>query len=182
MFFKFGFVNFSTFFRRQEIMSQDRPLWAPWRIAFIRGDKDKRCFMCGQESPVEATEEEELIVHRGTRAFVILNRFPYNSGHLLVAPYRHTGDISELTADERLEIMDLCIKSKEVLDKTMKPAGYNIGFNLGLAAGAGVADHLHLHIVPRWNGDCNFMPVIGNVRVVPEALAATAVLIRNAWT
>ena len=162
-------------------MSQDRPLWAPWRISFIRGEKEKRCFMCGQQSPEETTPEEELIVYRGEHAFVLLNRFPYNSGHLLAAPYRHIGDISELTADERLELMDLCIKSKEVLDDVMHPAGYNVGFNLGLAAGAGVADHIHLHIVPRWNGDCNFMPVIGDVRVVPEALADTAALIRKAW-
>jgi ATP adenylyltransferase len=163
-------------------MSQDRPLWAPWRIAFIRGKKDKHCFMCGQKSPAETTPEEELIVHRGEHAFVILNRFPYNSGHLLVAPYRHIGDISELTAAERVEVMDLCVKSKEVLDKVMKPAGFNVGFNLGVAAGAGIADHIHLHIVPRWNGDCNFMPAIGDVRVVPEALVDTAALIRAAWT
>lgn len=162
-------------------MSTDRPLWAPWRIEFIRGDKDKRCFMCRQEQPDISSQEEALIVHRGKTAFVILNRYPYNSGHLLVAPYRHLGDISDLTADERIELMDLCVKSKEILDKVMKPTGYNVGFNLGSAAGAGVADHIHLHVVPRWNGDCNFMPVIGDIRVVPEALEATAELIRNAW-
>ncbi len=162
-------------------MSQDRPLWAPWRISFIRGEKEKRCFMCGLETPVENIPEEALIVHRGKAAFVILNRYPYNSGHLLVVPYRHLGDISGLTAEERLEVMDLCIRAKEVLDKVMCPAGYNVGFNLGLAAGAGVADHIHLHIVPRWNGDCNFMPVIGDTRVVPEALECTARLIRDAW-
>ncbi len=162
-------------------MSTDRPLWAPWRIEFIRGEKEKRCFMCDLEQPGTFPQEEALIVYRGKTAFVILNRYPYNSGHLLVAPYRHLGDISELTAEERVEIMDLCIKGKEVLEKLMKPSGYNVGFNLGAAAGAGVADHIHLHIVPRWNGDTNFMPVIGDTRVVPEALEDTAELIRKAW-
>ena len=113
--------------------------------------------------------------------FVILNRYPYNSGHLMVVPYRHIGDIAELTAEERIELMDLTIKAKEVLKKVMNPEGFNIGFNLGLPAGAGVADHIHQHIVPRWNGDTNFMPVLGNTRVVPEALDATAELLRNAW-
>lgn len=162
-------------------MTEQRPLWAPWRIKFIRDEKEKRCFMCDQKNPVENYQEEDLIVYRGKDVYVILNRYPYNSGHLLIVPYRHIGDIAELSRDERCEMMDLCIDSKKILDHLMEPAGYNVGFNLGLAAGAGIADHIHMHLVPRWNGDCNFMPVIGDLRVVPEALEATAELIRDAW-
>lgn len=162
-------------------MSNNRPLWAPWRIDFICGTKEKRCFLCVKTSHDQASPEEPLMVYRGTTAFVILNRYPYNSGHLMVAPYRHTGDISELTSEERQEIMNLCVSAKEVLQKVMHPDAFNIGFNLGTAAGAGLAEHLHLHIVPRWNGDTNFMPVISDTRCVPEALEATATLIRQAW-
>ncbi len=157
-----------------------RPLWAPWRIDFIRSQKDNRCFLCGKKDDFNSPEENHVIF-RGKTVFVILNRYPYNSGHLMVVPYRHIGDIAELSAEERIELMDLTIKAKEVLKKVMNPEGFNIGFNLGLPAGAGVADHIHQHIVPRWNGDTNFMPVLGNTRVVPEALDATAELLRNAW-
>ncbi|MFA7232014.1 MAG: HIT domain-containing protein [Victivallaceae bacterium] len=162
-------------------MSNNRPLWAPWRIDFIRGTKEERCFLCVKSSHDQDSPEEPLMIYRGTTAFVILNRYPYNSGHLMVAPYRHTGDISELTSEERLEIMNLCVSAKEVLQKVMHPDAFNIGFNLGTAAGAGLADHLHMHIVPRWNGDTNFMPVISDTRCVPEALEATARLICHAW-
>ena len=162
-------------------MSNDRPLWAPWRIEFIRGEKDKRCFLCGKQSVNPEWPEESLVVFRGRTAFVILNRYPYNSGHLMIAPYSHTGDISELTVEERHEIMDLCVKAKEVLQKVMRPDAFNVGFNLGVAAGAGIADHLHMHIVPRWIGDTNFMPVISDTRCVPEALDETARIIRENW-
>lgn len=162
-------------------MSNDRPLWAPWRIEFIRGEKDKRCFLCGKQRVNPEWPEESLVVFRGRTAFVILNRYPYNSGHLMIAPYSHTGDISELTVEERHEIMDLCVKAKEVLQKVMRPDAFNVGFNLGVAAGAGIADHLHMHIVPRWIGDTNFMPVISDTRCVPEALDETARIIRENW-
>lgn len=162
-------------------MKENRPLWAPWRIKIIREKKEKRCFMCDQKKPAKHYPEEELIVHRGKQVFVILNRYPYNSGHLLIVPYRHVADIAVLTKTERLEIMDLGVDAKNVLDKLMHPDGYNVGFNLGPAAGAGIADHIHMHLVPRWVGDCNFMPVIGDSRVVPEALETTAKLIRDAW-
>ncbi len=157
-----------------------RPLWAPWRIEFIRKEKDGECFLCGNEQDVGG-ENEELIIHRAASCFVILNRYPYNSGHLLIAPYRHIGDISSLTLDERHELMDVCVQIKEVLQQLFKPDAFNIGFNLGAAAGAGVADHLHLHVVPRWSGDTNFMPVISDTRCVPEALTATAKLVREHW-
>lgn len=162
-------------------MSENRPLWAPWRIEFIRGEKSGECFLCNNEKENPAKAEEPLIVFRGKSAFVILNRYPYNSGHLLVAPYRHVGDIAELTVDERHELIDLTVEAKQILAKLMKPEAFNVGFNLGKSAGAGVADHLHCHIVPRWNGDTNFMPVLADTRCVPEALESTAELIRKAW-
>ena len=160
---------------------ESRPLWAPWRISFIRSKKEQGCFMCNNKEARESSPEEELIVARYQHCFVILNRYPYNSGHLLIAPYRHIGDIAALETEEAHEIMDVCIKAKKVLQKVMSPQAYNVGFNLGAAAGAGVAEHLHLHIVPRWNGDNNFMPVIGDIGVVPEALRDTAGLLRKEW-
>lgn len=159
----------------------ERPLWAPWRIEFIRSEKDGECFLCGNESPKHDKIEEALIVHRDKECFVILNRFPYNSGHLMVAPFEHIGDLAVLSTESRSEIMELCVKSQMVLNRVMAPQGFNIGFNLGTAAGAGVADHLHMHIVPRWIGDNNFMAVLGDNRVVPESLEVTADLIRSAW-
>jgi ATP adenylyltransferase len=160
---------------------QPRPLWAPWRIEFIRSPKKKGCFLCGNERPDAKRPEEELVIARLPLCFVILNRYPYNSGHLMVAPYRHVGDIAELSPEESHALMDACIAAKKVLSALLRPDAFNIGFNLGLAAGAGVADHLHLHIVPRWNGDTNFMPVISGERVVPEALVDTAKALRETW-
>ncbi len=158
-----------------------RPLWAPWRIHFIRSEKTEGCFLCGRRESRPETPEEELIVARCRHCFVMLNRYPYNSGHLLIAPYRHVGDIAALEPEELHEIMDVCVLAKKTVDRVMHPEAYNVGFNLGKAAGAGVADHLHMHLVPRWNGDTNFMPVIGDVRVIPEALTATAELLRKEW-
>ena len=163
------------------MIEEKRPLWAPWRIEFIRAAKDGRCFLCGRKNP-KRDYENKLIVARGENVFVILNRYPYNSGHLMIAPYRHVGDISELSADERRELFDFTVAAKNVLAELMRPDGFNAGFNLGLAGGAGVADHIHFHVVPRWNGDTNFMPVLGGPRVVPEALEETAKLIRKNWS
>ncbi len=160
---------------------ENRPLWAPWRIEFIRGPKENCCFLCGNEAPSDSPEEE-LIVWRGKTAFVILNRYPYNSGHLLIAPYAHLDRLSKLSTEERSELMELASQSELVLTRLMKPSAFNVGFNLGAAAGAGVADHLHMHIVPRWVGDTNFMPVISDTRCVPEALVDTAKLIRENWS
>lgn len=159
---------------------ENRPLWAPWRIEFIRSEKKGGCFLCGKKECFDSPEEE-LIVARKKHCFVILNRYPYNSGHLLIAPYEHCGDISLLSPDARHEIIDTCAQAQEVLKKLLHPQGFNVGFNFGTAAGAGVAEHIHLHIVPRWVGDNNFMPVIGDIRCVPEALVNTAKLIRDAW-
>lgn len=160
---------------------ENRPLWAPWRIEFIRGPKEKRCFLCGNEEPGDRPEEP-LILHRGSCCFVMLNRYPYNTGHLLAAPYRHVGDLALLTREERAELFDLCAAAEETLRRAMAPEAFNIGCNIGKAAGAGVADHLHMHIVPRWNGDNNFMPVLADIRCVPEALEATAELLRQHWS
>lgn len=123
-----------------------------------------------------------LVIRRGRTAFVMLNRYPYNAGHLLVSPYRHLADLPLLSEEERAEIFELCIQSELTLRKVVSPDAFNVGFNLGSAAGAGVPDHLHMHIVPRWNGDNNFMPVLADIRCVPEALEATAALLRSNWT
>lgn len=162
-------------------MNKDKhPLWAPWRIDFIRSEKDNKCFLCLDKNNHEK-DIENLIIAREKTCFIILNRYPYNSGHMMIAPYRHIGDIELLTKEERHEIMDLTVKAKQVLTTAMQPEGFNVGFNLGAAAGAGVEDHIHMHIVPRWIGDTNFMPVISGINVVPEALKDTAKLIRNNW-
>jgi ATP adenylyltransferase len=147
-------------------------LWAPWRIEYILSpDKEDACIFCSRYPKNE--DKKNLILYRGETGFVIMNRFPYNSGHLMVVPYRHSGEIRKLSAEEKLEIMDIIQLSIEVLNEVMQPHGYNIGMNLGRVGGAGVLDHLHYHIVPRWNGDTNFMPVIGNTKVVSEALDRT---------
>ena len=160
---------------------ENRPLWAPWRIDFIRSEKDDSCFLCLEKGNTSEDGKRQLVVARGKSVFVIMNRYPYNSGHLMVAPYRHIGDISDLLSDERVELMEMTIKAKEVLQRTLRPEGFNVGFNLGVAGGAGVADHIHMHIVPRWNGDTNFMPVLAGTRVVPEALEATWKLLVEVW-
>ena len=156
-------------------------IWAPWRIDYIRSVKQGGCFLCGLEPPPSAGAEDDQVIARGKTCFLILNRFPYNSGHLMVAPYRHVADLAALTAAERAEMTDLTIRGKELLDVVMHPEGFNLGMNLGTAAGAGLADHLHQHLVPRWHGDTNFMPVLADTRVVPEALEATVALLRKAW-
>ena len=125
--------------------------------------------------------EEELIIARARHSFVILNRFPYNSGHLMIAPYAHVNSLSLLDRKTVYEMMDLVIFAQEVMAESMRPAGFNIGFNIGAAGGAGLEEHVHLHIVPRWVGDANFMPVIGDTRVVPQSLIDTADFLRNAW-
>lgn len=162
-------------------MANDKKsLWAPWRIEFIRSEKDGRCFLCAKEIPA-GHEDEFLVIAREKLVFAMLNRYPYNSGHLLISPYRHIGDVAALTAAELHALIDTAVKAKKIFTELMSPQGFNIGFNLGAAAGAGVEDHIHLHVVPRWVGDTNFMPVIGGVDVVPEALRDTAAMLGDAW-
>jgi ATP adenylyltransferase len=146
-------------------------LWAPWRLEYIVGEKEEGCIFC--EFPKRGDDTKYLILHREALVYVIMNAFPYSNGHLLIAPYRHVGDISELTDEESLGMMLLARKCCQVLREAVRPDGFNLGMNLGTAAGAGIADHAHMHIVPRWNGDTNFMPVLADVKVIPEALEAT---------
>ncbi len=149
----------------------NRPLWAPWRIDYIRQEKEAACFLCRIFS--ETKDRENLLLHRGKTCAILMNRYPYNSGHLLVAPYRHIAELDGFTAEEVTEMAALTSRAVAVLSEVMVPQGFNIGYNLGEAAGAGLKDHLHQHIVPRWVGDTNFMPVLGGPRVMPEALEAT---------
>lgn len=152
--------------------SDSKILWAPWRIDYIKStQKSSGCIFC--EYPKQDADQENLIVHRGERGFVIMNRYPYNNGHLMVVPYMHTGELDNLDKGEKLELFDSLNLSKNVLMEVMKPQGFNIGLNIGRIAGAGIADHLHFHIVPRWGGDTNFMPVCGHTKVISEALEET---------
>ena len=157
---------------------QPRPLWAPWRIEYIRAEAIDGCFFCVKG---RGDKREDHVLARGKTGFALLNTFPYNSGHILVAPYRHVADLDDLEQDEVVELMTLIVEAKRALTRALAPQGFNIGFNIGEPAGAGVADHVHGHVVPRWIGDTNFMPVLGNARVVPESLNATAAMLREAW-
>ena len=146
-------------------------LWAPWRIQYILQEKPKGCILC--DKPNEDKDEENYIIFRGRKNFIMLNSFPYNPGHLLIAPYRHAASPAELTAAERHEHFDLIARSLPILKEVFRPGGFNIGSNIGRVAGAGIEDHFHSHIVPRWPGDTNFIPVLADIRVVPQALADT---------
>ena len=146
-------------------------VWAPWRIEYVRGGKPAGCIFC--DKPAENKDAGNYILLRGKTGFIMLNSYPYNPGHLLVASYRHLASPEDLTPAERHEHFELISRGVAVLKKAYQPEGFNIGVNLGKAAGAGVADHFHSHIVPRWNGDTNFMTVVGDIRVVPQALADT---------
>ncbi|MDQ3891240.1 MAG: HIT domain-containing protein [Actinomycetota bacterium] len=157
-----------------------RQLWAPWRLEYIqRADEPAACLFC-----TAATGENgaELVVHRGELAVVVLNKYPYASGHLMVAPFRHEADFGGLGGDEALDVHRLAASALRVLEETMRPQGYNLGWNLGRIAGAGVVDHVHLHVVPRWAGDTNFMPVLADVKVLPEALEETRRKLAEAWS
>ncbi|HJW87244.1 MAG TPA: HIT domain-containing protein [Candidatus Brocadiaceae bacterium] len=144
-------------------------LWAPWRIAYIQEHpKEKGCFLCN--AILDNHDEKHQVVHRGKECFCILNKYPYNSGHLMIAPNQHKADISDLLDEEMAEMMKMTKNMKQLLTTIMKPEGFNIGINLGKSAGAGLLGHVHIHIVPRWNGDTNFMPVIADVKVIPQSL------------
>ena len=145
-----------------------KTIWAPWRIEYILGEKDDGCFLCRMFA--EDSDRENLLLYRGKTCAVVMNRYPYTSGHLMVTPYRHLEHLKEMTTEERLEMTDLTIEAVEILKAELKPDGLNLGYNLGGAAGAGLKDHIHQHIVPRWVGDTNFMPVLSDTRVMPQAL------------
>ena len=143
-------------------------LWAPWRMEYIRAPKGGVCVFC--EALAAGDDPGRLVLHRGERVFAILNRYPYTAGHLMVVPNRHVGALEDLSADEVGELWAVAVQAKRALDAAFRPDGYNLGINLGPAAGAGVKDHLHLHVVPRWGGDTNFMPVLGEVHVISQHL------------
>ena len=153
-------------------------LWAPWRIEYIRSQKHGECFLC---EAARGDDGEHLVLTRTERALVIMNRFPYHSGHLMVCPLRHVADVCALDRAESEEIFRLVQGSVTALREKLGPDGLNVGLNLGKAAGAGLEEHLHFHVVPRWEGDTNFMPVISSTRVVPEALKETYSLLRPAF-
>ena len=151
-------------------------LWAPWRLAYVTsasaGIPD--CIFCNTSEPGRG----DLIIARGRVSFVVLNLYPYNNGHLMVVPDRHVASLASMTSEEQVDLMRLTRHAEIALNEAYTPQGLNIGINLGKPAGAGVADHLHVHLVPRWNGDTNFMTVVGNVRVLPEDLSETAKRLR----
>ena len=157
-------------------------IWAPWRLPYIKAYKRKMdsCVFCDYVQMDDSPEN--LIVFRGEEAFVILNRFPYTSGHLMVLPYTHVDRLDALEEGVRSEMMELVNQATQVLEKVYEPEGFNIGANLGAAAGAGIEEHVHLHVVPRWVGDTNFMASVGESRVLPEALEESWKAIREAWT
>ncbi len=146
-------------------------LWAPWRGELIHSEPRSGCIFC--VLPAEQRDRENLIVARTTLSFVILNRYPYNNGHLMVIPRRHVADFTLLTPDESHDLHALLQRSVGILGQASRPAGFNVGMNLGAAAGAGIAEHLHYHVVPRWLGDTNFMPVLGETKVMIEHLQTT---------
>ncbi|MFC1982456.1 HIT domain-containing protein [Chloroflexota bacterium] len=146
-------------------------IWAPWRIEYIQMEKPEGCFLC--EKPGEDNDTLNYILYRGDKNFIVLNRYPYNPGHLLVAPYRHVANMEELTEEERNEHFEMVSRCVTTLRQIFNPGGLNIGANMGKVAGAGIEDHFHTHIVPRWQGDTNFVTIMSDVRVMPEALAET---------
>ena len=147
-------------------------IWAPWRLEYVQhADEGDECVFCRAAGLPE--DEPELVIHRGELAFVLLNKFPYASGHLMVAPYRHGSAFDDLDEAEALETHRLAVDGIEALRTIFAPEGFNVGWNLGRVAGAGIVDHGHLHVVPRWNGDTNFMPVLADIKVIPEHLLET---------
>ena len=148
-----------------------KQLWAPWRMEYIKSDKSDACIFC--TLPRENEDEKNYILYRGKAAFIIMNIFPYNSAHLMVSPFRHIGCLTEQNSDETSELNRLTNTCIEILRKVINPEGFNVGYNIGKAAGAGYDEHIHCHIVPRWIGDTNFMPVLGETKVHPEHLKST---------
>jgi ATP adenylyltransferase len=148
-------------------------LWSPWRMAYIQGNKDddadEGCIFCA----IRDGAEDDRVLYRSSLGYVVLNKFPYNPGHVVVVPDRHVGDLEDLTDDEHADLQALLVRAERALKASGEPHGFNIGLNLGAVAGAGIPEHLHWHLIPRWSGDANFMPLVGQTRVLPELLADT---------
>jgi ATP adenylyltransferase len=176
-------VELQAFFlERSKPLNYDQ-LWAPWRLSYIKGEKpaaelipaekflpgaDQQCFLC--QAVADCDDAERLVVHRGNLTITVLNRYPYNNGHLLVAPKRHLPCLEEVDDATHLELMQTLRRMIMALKKTIQPEGFNVGLNLGKVAGAGLPGHMHWHIVPRWNGDTHFLPILAGVRVIPQSL------------
>lgn len=155
-------------------------IWSPWRMKYVlRSEDSSECIFCAALK--QANDGQSLILHRGQRAFVILNRYPYTSGHLMVVPYQHVATLMEMDEDTRREVINLAANAERALRKVYHPGGLNIGVNIGKAAGAGVAGHVHFHVVPRWVGDTNFMSSLADTRVLPESLSDTYRRLKEAW-
>ncbi len=155
-------------------------LWSPWRMEYILSPKSvEGCVFC--EGLKQEDGPDNLIIHRGSKAFVMLNRFPYTSGHLMIVPYEHRPSLDLLDAGSRSDLMELSARAIQVLEILYTPQGYNLGMNIGNAAGAGITDHVHMHIVPRWVGDTNFMSAVSQTRVLPELLEETYRRVKEAW-
>jgi len=155
-------------------------IWAPWRIDYVSQPQKDRdgCFLCAAAR--RGRDEEDLVLWRGEQNFCLMNRWPYNNGHLMIAPLSHTGDLAELPDDVLLEQMHMLRRARKALGEVLSPGGFNVGINMGTAAGAGLADHVHWHIVPRWDGDTNFMPVLAQTKVIPQSLKELWRLLRKA--
>lgn len=160
---------------------RNRNIWAPWRLEYINsldGIEDNGCFLCrNREHPEQ--DQSNLVLWRGRHCFTMLNRFPYTGGHAMIAPYEHVGDLDSLSPSAMLEMMEMTRDLRKVLEDTVHAQGFNVGINLGRCAGAGLPGHLHMHIVPRWNGDTNFTGVLGNIRVIPQALSDLLVMLQK---
>ena len=153
-------------------------LWAPWRLEYVTGDKPDGCVLCDKQ---HVDDEAGLVVARGEHVYAVLNLYPYNNGHLMIVPIRHVAELEELTRDESHEAQRMLERGIRAARSVLGAGGFNVGLNLGEAAGAGIASHLHWHLVPRWQGDTNFMPVLADVRVMPQHLSTTWKLLRDAW-
>jgi len=145
--------------------------WTPWRMAYIQRAPEEGCVLC--RVPAEDDDRKNLLLYRGEHCYALLNLYPYNTGHLMVAPYAHVADLEALDVETAAELLIVAQRCIRALRRTLSPHGFNLGMNLGRAAGAGIADHLHLHVVPRWQGDTNFMPLIGATKLIPELLEET---------
>jgi ATP adenylyltransferase len=156
-----------------------KQLWAPWRLEYIQGPQSDGCVFCLGED--RSNDAGRLVVARSECAFVMLNRYPYSNGHLLISPCRHLCDPDQLERDEVLEIHELMVRCQQVLREVCAAQGFNVGWNIGEVAGAGIASHIHMHVVPRWAGDANFMPVLADTRVIPQHLERTCELLREAF-